>query len=825
MILLQKLILILLYFNLILTITVFESKKSPNDDSLKIVKTFEELDEVMSNSEWKKVWERVKPKLLKGENDPELQKEFEEIKVKKLKEQKIKNQEKKFDNLDEVLLGSSNPDNDNDICLTSIEETSQILNKEYGIENNNPRKEVRFITGKCHPIVLIPGIYSTKLQVRINCKGLYEDDIEIFKDMRFYCGNKICMDENSEYEENDLFISGIGSIFQLVKIEGQNQFSACLGFFLTFYNTKDECTKDDDSSNNKYVCNYSKHIKIGYFGSTNQTKNEGKCGLAAIQNAVMAKIDFIEDLINNDALQVFKPLIEKLILMGYDPGFSMGGIPNDYRRFLATNGFTTNVFRYQIEQLYKNTGKKVVVVAHSYGTLAILTNLVKKENQDLLPKIKKFVAVTPPFAGSSELIEYFFTEIGMMKSSYEYFGIQLEFELNDFGKDMMINILPIAIELRPQPIIGKIFRDEKYKELADAIRERMNLEKECANKECTKEKIKQGSEKFDNLFKGYFPSLTDPDCQFEPSITNIRDRKCIANIFDVENCPIVIEAKKSEESIYPDFGRLENLDNYCNKINENYYYQKECEQNEDQRCVDEIYYKKGSYPFDEKEKIQYFIDEWNKEYAEKFKEKRDKDYYITKEKFLDQTKKQIKYHNEISLIKDLPIPTVDTDIVYVNYASTNTAYLFKDDFSNFISNYRSSGDGTVPNWSYLIPGLKWIYEKKKNNLPQKIRLIEYCSRLGKDSQYKYDPNKDQNFAAISCKCINDDNLYTGSTDCTHSMAHLDSYFFEYLSTILIDPKEENAVTEDRKKAVKNFDPNISYQSKCDEDLIRFLDSE
>jgi hypothetical protein len=28
---------------------------------------------------------------------------------------------------------------------------------------------------------------------------------------------------------------------------------------------------------------------------------------------------------------------------------------------------------------------------------------MRKENEDILPKIKKFVAVGPPFAGSSEL--------------------------------------------------------------------------------------------------------------------------------------------------------------------------------------------------------------------------------------------------------------------------------------------------------------------------------------------------------------------------------------------------------------------------------------
>ena len=57
--------------------------------------------------------------------------------------------------------------------------------------------------------------------------------------------------------------------------------------------------------------------------------------------------------------------------------------------------------------LYSNTGKPVLVVGHSYGTLLALINLVRTENKDLLPKINKFVAIAPPFAGSSKLLDIF----------------------------------------------------------------------------------------------------------------------------------------------------------------------------------------------------------------------------------------------------------------------------------------------------------------------------------------------------------------------------------------------------------------------------------
>ena len=119
-------------------------------------------------------------------------------------------------------------------------------------------------------------------------------------------------------------------------------------------------------------------------------------------------MDWLENEANKDSAESFGPLIQQLEGKGYKPGFSLGAVPNDYRKFLANNIFTANAIRYQIENLYKNTGKSVVIVAHSYGTNTILENLVKEENSDILPKIKKFVAVGPPFAGSAELITRFF---------------------------------------------------------------------------------------------------------------------------------------------------------------------------------------------------------------------------------------------------------------------------------------------------------------------------------------------------------------------------------------------------------------------------------
>ena len=791
-----------------------------NNDSSKVILTFEEFDQIMSHSEFNEVWKKVRNDVKDGKMPPELEDKFEKIRPEEIKEEKDIN-ENYDDDLDyDLILGSSS-----ESCLLSKEKTTEILKRDYGIIDNNPREEIRFIVGKCHPVILIPGMLSTKLQVRINCANLYSEEYEIFKKVKFYCGGDICSNIDTEpYEEHDLFISASG-YFEILVLGDVNKYSACLGYFLTFFNTKDACAPDTDEGPDKYVCNYSKNIKIGYYGITKKTKSKGKCGLNAIQNVLMLSLlPDLEKKLNTGLIKSYGTIIEKLEEKGYKAGFSLGGIPNDYRRFLATNTFTTNAIRYQIENLYKNTGKSVVVIGHSYGTLTMLSNLVQKENSDFLPKIKKFVAIGPPFAGSSELVKLFFSGENHYKKSFNYAGQVLNAEFNQFGFSMIINTLPIAYELRPLPIIGSLLNNPEYKELGDAIKERLYLEKECGYQLCDDETIKKYSVKFDSIFKGYFPSLTESVCKFESIIaknTNYFNRKCITDMYNIDDCPTIIEAKKDSSGNLPN-----DFESYCGKSDNNLYFQKECNNN-GKKCLDETYNTKLLYPFKESEQTQYFIDRWaSKNYNKYYGEIDGINEFPSKDKYLSTPRKQLEYYNEISLTKNLETPTVDVDIVYSKYYPTEAAFIYDEkDYTSGNKIYKKGGDGAVPSWSPIITGLKWIYETKKYNLKNKIRFVEFCSRLGRNSDYAYDANKDQKFVALSCSCINSNNNYHTLKECDHGIMISDPHLLQYIYTIINDPKEENIATDDKIKAVNLFDSNINYENECNEKLLEFLDSE
>ena len=701
----------------------------------------------------------------------------------------------------------------NKACLPPKDEAVNLL-KKYGISNNNPDENLRFIIGKCDPIMMTPGIYSTKFYAQVNCKYLKENDYENFKNMRLYCGNSICKDESSTNEERPLFVSVFDEAFTILESES-NKYSACLSYFIQFYQTKKECP-----NTYKNMCKYSPYIKIGYYGGTSKTKSNGKCGTEAIQNLIQTGFPNTADkIVNVGAAKSFASLISKLKDIGYNPGFSMGGLPNDYRRYIGTNNFAKKVFRYQIERLYANTGKQVVLVGHSYGTLVTLSNLLDPNNSDLLPKIKKFIAIAPPFAGASKLLDAYLHGMKDWNKSFTIFGKEIKITNYDiFAQRIMYKSMGTIFELRPLSISTKLFNSKEYSELGNALRERFAIEEKCKNKDCSKNEMT--SQNFDKIFKGYFPSLLDQECKYESSIggnSNTFNRKCYLNMYNIGDCPLVIannNIKTVDDNV---------IKSYCGKNDNKLYYQGECGQGK--KCVDEIYYTKGPNPYGD-DKINFFINRYNQKYASQFDGKIDKSYFESYDLINKGIKESIDQHTKISKTKDLEAPPVDTDIIYASFAETHGAFVLNEnDFTKEGITYYKGGDNTVPNWSSLLTGMKWIYDKQKKGLKQNFKLIEYCSRLSDSGKYKYDYTKNQSFIALGCSCLNSKNQYTDKIkDCTHAALLNDNSVINYVINQINDPNKQNEITKGKTKAAKTYNQNAQFENECNDDLWKILDT-
>ena len=642
-----------------------------------------------------------------------------------------------------------------DDCLLPKKEASKILKSQYGIKNNNPDENLRFILGKCSPVLLVPGLYTPKLNVEFNCTGLTTEEKDTtLKNIRLYCGyNDICKNDKKENEDIALLFSIFGPC-GISKLNANN-YAACLGHLSTYFQNEKECPK----VGNKNICHYSKYVKVGYYGGTTETKKNSKCGVEGIRNIIQTiglnADNFFTDNFAQPA-DSFGTISKELNNKNYKEGFSFAALPNDYRRYISTNNFAKEVFKSQINRLYKNTGKPVVIVSHSLGSLVALTNLLlNKDDKEFMKKIKKFIALAPPFSGATKDLDIFFH--GM----------------RDFD---------------------------------------------------TNKNIDKKTKKFDAIFKGYFPSLLDKECEYEKKIHGNKEtfnRKCYTNIYNVGECPIIITKSNKPKKK----GYLNDL--YCNKYGKGYFYLGECN-NKERNCLDEMLYSnKCPNVFSDEKAVKHLIKQFN---GKDIYEKIDKNYFDDYETIKAGIKKSIEYQNEIDILKDLPVPPVDTELLYASFNPTITTLILNDeDFTEKGKIFNRGGDETVPTWSSLLTGLKWIYDKKKNKLPQKIKLIEYCSRLAQSGQYVYNPNEDQNFAAISCRCLDKNkNIYTKDTEkCSHSEMLQDENLFNYIFSVINDPKGTiNDNLDFKKEVVKNYDPNEAQhiEEKCNEELYNILDT-
>ena len=93
-----------------------------------------------------------------------------------------------------------------DTCLVSKSEAYQILKEKYNLNPDyiNIDENIRFILGKCNPIIYVPGLYASRMVATINCPVLKMDFLNFVK-MRLFCGDTICKDETNENEEYVIF--------------------------------------------------------------------------------------------------------------------------------------------------------------------------------------------------------------------------------------------------------------------------------------------------------------------------------------------------------------------------------------------------------------------------------------------------------------------------------------------------------------------------------------------------------------------------------------------------------------------------------------------
>jgi len=429
-------------------------------------------------------------------------------------------------------------------------------------------------------------------------------------------------------------------------------------------------------------------------------------------------------------------MIQGMKEKGYSSGFSMSGLPYDFRKFHLINEKFKEKFETMVEMLYRNTGKKVIVVAHSLGNLNVL-RILNKENP-INSMIKRYIGMVPPYFGAAKAVEFFSNgseEFRMKLFLSEYIDISSQ------AQKFYSPFTPVSYALTLKPKLHELARSKEYSEFTEALKERFTLEKKCGilnNKyesECTSDFIQKNSQKFKKHFP-FFPQFDSEICLElrEKIVKDLQNESflalknktrsdifenlpsyegCELRIFDFLRCPFM-KIISGDISIDQRNFTLQDFHTTCFEDFE------KVEQN------DLIFNHDCKYKNNKKNCLLDFLKNYTTFEVKSFFREKDPNYKeFPNSLFINQTEYQraleimTEKTNEMESLKELDPPKVPTSILYSSYLDTKTNYIYMPDKQNKTLtkdeiNY-FGGDGTVATYSSLIPAMKWIFDNKKNS--------------------------------------------------------------------------------------------------------------
>lgn len=716
-------------------------------------------------------------------------------------------------------------------------------------------KRLRFIHGKCNPVLIIPGLLATQLNLVLQCHNIRKED-KIYKEIQFYCGkyNGICNDATAPLETYTIWPNLDNGAFAMM-LTSSNKFNSCFAYFMTYMNRKDSCKGEDG----KEHCRYSDYIKIVPKGieeglndnpdKKKKTSSDFMCGYNAINNILRANNfqDGINDIIG--ATKGFKLISKSLVNAGYLEGFSYMNLPYDFREAQCNNLELNKIFREAVLRLHQQTGKKVVIIAHSYGNLNTHFQL-KEANKDLTSKIAHFISLAPPFTGVNK------GDYLMSRGTTEFFKDFkiLKVNITKFSQSFAINYLPSIYMLRKFNYLEKLreyYSDsttlvnafEKYmkystciqyygknsqicnrndrKELIELFPNElgfMNDEEFCNNNESVAEN--SITENFENKKKFYNDDNSNIPI---PSLCNIP-------IFDYQNCAAIKNNDKGVNTNY-DYSNKQNLilKDLCrfgahkNEKSKLFYYKK-CEAFDEKKCDNEFVMYHSNSPLKFYEEIQYLCSNYH--------DNENMDGCMINQKI--QRNQILNHSTRVNQIGNmcsnsrykLEHPDVPVTILFNRSIQTRTAFIanqndIKDQVQTRNESYFASGDGTVEADSSLFVGLKWLFDNKKNG-KSTVKLFDYCAPVNSSKMDKYtynsskDLTSDKNYFFLNCSCFDykKGEYKKDVTDCSHANLLNDENVVKLILDIVSSQENPKISKIDTKLILPAYKENKDNRDFC-----------
>ena len=691
---------------------------------------------------------------------------------------------------------TSTPDPDSDACLITEKELDQKYsptNYELLVESlatkkkfdlDVGKKRLRFIEKGCSPVLFVPGLLATRLNAVLNCSKINAD--KAFRlDLDLFCGNKIC--STNDVEVHAFWPNANLSGFYMMH-DKNNKNNECFGYFMKFYNTNTSC-KEGPNAENK--CKYSDYVRMVPKGIDKKDANEDsdfmqrsmafKCGSNAINN-ILGFSYYLEQTVNkfSTVTQGFLKLEKKLTVMGYEPGFSHISLPYDFREAQCNNLHFNKLFEESINALYANTGRKVIIVAHSYGNLN--THFQLRSNSSIRDKIAHFVSIAPPYTGVTKP-NYI---LGRGSTEFKKDLTVISLDVSRFAQSMFGPYLMSAYTLRKFNYIEALRKYSSASKstaiLADAFANHLeyttclSYKKNCDLKEPNL--LTEFDEEFSFLKdKSYCESqkINIDVTEFAHSSFVTDENKvtptkhvCDLTMLDYNNCANIILDNKLSENVQ---GYLnDTLDSQKSKMFKNlcttnkndkglYFYNKNCDETNDDKIEKSDKLCDREYISNHGLKPKHYTSVVTSDNKQMFG-KLEKEYsnlssdVSNLDKICENSKKILEH------------PGVPVSVIFGRSIETRAGFVSrsnKEDAEQ--SKYESlflGGDGTVEADSSLFVALKWLNEHKKLNKPS-VKIFDYCPPVKNDFKTNfYTKMKNLNskhYTFLKCQCYNYDDGY------------------------------------------------------------------
>lgn len=254
------------------------------------------------------------------------------------------------------------------VC-TNGKDPKSLSNQEYVRE---------FGEGPCVPLVAAPGIAGSKLIVEIDCKVFKDNYPDAFKN----CGWQTCTGFLTPKSEYRMWIPDALAPMSITTGLAGNQkcFNAVMGFEASEVKQGGKLTQR-------------KGLKVYVEGTSpkTNTKATGKCAWEAISNLGLGGTAD-----ETKGFSGFRTFFENA---GYKNGLNLQALPYNWRLDFKDNDLKTR-FPKVIKEMYSNWGKKIAIVAHSFGNYQTVLNLSRMSQEDKDKMIARYFAAGPPYIGA-----------------------------------------------------------------------------------------------------------------------------------------------------------------------------------------------------------------------------------------------------------------------------------------------------------------------------------------------------------------------------------------------------------------------------------------